>query len=192
MNQAATKRRVLIETPTPDAMAPFGALVGSAVGVAAEPSIYYEGSVNYTFDAFTTDDDALVVVSRAHPRDLRVQWLERHPRHTQLFVSLGGLPFVMVLAPPNDGELPDLDRVRAFRFDGSVAVMLHCNTWHDYPYALLEGTDLLIVMRKETYGSLTVLEDGESHGPDLDKKDLQRRLGVELELTFGAPQTELG
>jgi ureidoglycolate lyase len=118
--------------------------------------------------------------------------MERHSRHTQLFVPLAGSPFVMVLAPPNDEEVPDLDLVRAFRFEGSTGVMLKKNAWHDYPYALLQATDLLIVMRNETYGSLSTLEDGESHGPDLDKKDLTRRLGVELELTFGAPQTELG
>jgi ureidoglycolate lyase len=185
-------RRVLIEAPTPESVAPFGTLVGGDAGVEGEQSIYYDGSVNFSFGGYESDDDALVVVSRPRPRDMRVKWMERHPRHTQLFVPLGGSPYVMVLAPPNDEELPDLDEVRAFRFDGSTAFMLHRDTWHDYPYAILRGCELLIMMRNETYGSLQTLEDGESHGPDLDKKDIAARTGVTLELTFGAPQTEIG
>jgi ureidoglycolate lyase len=187
-----TTRRVLIEAPSPEAIAPYGELIGSAVGVPAQKSVYYENSANYTFESFSTDADALVIVSRSDPRPLRVRWMERHSRQTQLFVPLGGASFVMVLAPPTDAELPDLDEIRAFRFDGSTGVLLKRNTWHDYPYALLSGTDLVIVLRRETYSSLNVLEDGESQGPDLEKRDLVRRLGVQLELTFGAPQTEIG
>lgn len=192
MTETLITRRVLIETPTPETMAPYGELIRSSVGAPSEPSIYYENSANYTFDSFSSDEDALVIVSRSDPRPMRVRWMERHARHTQLFVPLGGASFVMVLAPANDAELPDLDLIRAFRFDGSTGVLLKKDTWHDYPYALFGGTDLVIVLRRETYSSLNVLQDGESQGPDLDKKDLTRRLGVQLELTFGAPQTEIG
>ena len=71
--------------------------------------------------------------SRARP--LRVSWMERHFLHTQTFFPLGA-PFVAVLAPPGEGELPDLDAARAFVFDGSAGLMLHLGTWHEFPFAL--------------------------------------------------------
>lgn len=187
-------RHVPIEEADSAKLGEFGRLVGSNTGVEPVESVYYPGSLNWRFDDFHSDADTTLIVSRPKPREMRVRWMERHAKHTQTFVSLGGKPFVMVLAPANDQPLPDLDRVRAFRFDGTAAVMLKVDCWHDFPYAIQSHTDLLIVMRRETMDNLgaEAFIAGEAHAPDVDKNDIQARLGITLELTFGSPQTEIG
>lgn len=187
-------REVRIEDADAANIAEFGCLVGSEAGRAGAESVYYPGSMNWRFDDFSSDDDTTVIVSRPKPREMQVRWMERHAKHTQTFVPLGGRAFVIVLAPPNQAALPDLARVRAFRVDGNQALMLKKDCWHDYPYAIQSNTDLLIIMRRETMDNLgpRTFIDGETHAPDVDKNDIQVRLGVVLELTFGAPQTEIG
>lgn len=189
-----TFRELMIEDADAAKVEEFGWLVGSNAGREGSESVYYPGSMNWRFDEFASDDDTTVIVSRPKPRPMRVRWMERHAKHTQTFVPLGGRPFVIVVAPPNEGTLPDLDRVRAFRIDGTQALMLKKDCWHDYPYAIQSNSDLLIIMRRETMDNLgaRTFIDGETHAPDVDKNDLQARLGVVLELTFGAPQTEIG
>ena len=185
--------QVRIEDANPGNVKEFGWLVGSNAGREGTESVYYPGSMNWRFDEFDSDDDTNLVLSRPKPREMRVRWMERHAKHTQTFIPLGGRAFVMVLAPPG-GELPDLDAVRAFRIDGSQALMLKKDCWHDYPYAIQSNTDLLIIMRRETMDNLgaKTFIDGETHAPDVEKNDLQARLGVTIELSFGAPQTEIG
>jgi ureidoglycolate lyase len=113
---------------------------------------------------------------------MSVQWMERHFKHTQAFIPLGGKPFLAILAPPTEGELPDLDQARAFLFDGQAGLLMHVGTWHEFPFALVDNTQLVVVLRSETLESLREenVIDGEAFGPDLDKKDIVRRLGVRL------------
>jgi ureidoglycolate lyase len=105
--------------------------------------------------------------------------MERHFQHTQVFMPLAGKPFVAVMAPPSAGELPALDQVRAFLFDGSAGFSLHLGTWHEFPFAVEDGTDLVVILSSQTgydlKGKDAVTE--EAHGPDLDKKDIVARTG---------------
>jgi ureidoglycolate lyase len=57
---------------------------------------------------------------------------------TQCLASVGGKPWLLAVAPPNDpdnpkGE-PDLDKIVGFRIPGDVGVKLHRSTWHAGPY----------------------------------------------------------
>jgi len=108
--------------------------------------------------------------------------LERHFKHTQVFLPLGGKPFIAVLAPPTDTDLPNIDEAKAFLFDGQAGLSMHLGTWHEFPFALVEDTQLVVLLRQETSKSLKSenVFDGEGLGPDLDKKDITRRLGVVL------------
>jgi len=106
--------------------------------------------------------------------------MERHFKHTQAFISLGSKPFVAVLAPPNSSDTPDLDKVEAFLFDGQAGFVMHVGTWHEFPFAMLDDTNLVVILRKEATEGLirdNVIQD-EALGPDLDKKDLQARFGI--------------
>lgn len=185
-------RTLTIEAATAESVAPFGELIGARFTEDGSESLFYKGTVNYLFDGFSSDEDTTLIVSRAQPRELTVRYMERHFKHTQTFIPLGGKPFVMVLAPPTDGELPDLEAARAIDFDGAAGFMLNIGTWHEFPFALQRNTDLVSVLRNETYRGVSSknADDGESHNPDLDKKDIVARLGVELRAGFGSPQTE--
>ena len=185
-------RTLTIEPATPGSIAQYGELIGISPSRKGSESLFYEGTVNYLFGGFSSDADTTLIVSRTQPRDLSVRYMERHFKHTQTFIPLAGKPFVMVLAPPTEGDLPDLDDVAALEFDGSAGFMLHIGTWHEFPFALRRDTDLVSVLRNETFRGVSSrnADDGESHNPDLDKKDIVARLGIELKAGFGAPQTE--
>ncbi len=185
-------RTLTIEAATVENVAPFGELIGARPGDDGSESMFYDGTVNYLFAGFSSDADTTLIVSRAQPRELLVRYMERHFKHTQTFIPLAGKPFVMVLAPPTEGDLPDLDQARAIDFDGTAGFMLGIGTWHEFPFALQRNTDLVSVLRHETYRGVSSknADTGESHNPDLDKKDIVTRLGVELHAGFGSPQTE--
>jgi ureidoglycolate lyase len=90
----------------------------------------------------------------------------------------------MVLAPPGEAEMPDLSAARALLFDGSAALMLHLGTWHEFPFPLLDGTDVIIAIRRDTARDLQRVEGNEARGPDLDKKDIVARAGVEISVSL--------
>lgn len=181
----ATKTTTLrIEPADYDTIAPYGELIGPDPRVEPRPSVFYEGTANYAFTEFSSDEDTILIMSRAQPRELAVQYLERHFKHTQTFIPLGGKPFVMVLAPPTEGDVPNLDAVRAFFFDGSAGMCLKVGCWHEFPFAVTPDTDLVSILRDETYRAVGQKSDvdGEAHGPDIDKKDIVARFGVRFEL----------
>jgi ureidoglycolate lyase len=114
-------------------------------------------------------------LARVQPRKPRVRFLERHFRHTQTFLPLGGKPFVLVMAPP--APSPDLAALRAFRFDGSAGFAMHLETWHEFPFALEADTDIVVVLSAQTVRDLrnTATDSLDACGPDLEKLDLMAR-----------------
>ena len=178
-------REVRIEPATPEAVAPFGQLLGVHDHVKPLPVGFYEGKVSvYAPVEFQSDEETQLHVATVNRREMRVQWMERHFKHTQTFIPLEGKSFVVVLAPPNDDDLPDLDQVRAFLFDGSCGFTMKKGTWHEFPFALVDGSNVIVILRSETARNLMKdnVIDGEAHGPDLDKKNLVARTGVTLEV----------
>jgi len=177
-------RELTVEPATPEALAPFGQLLGVNETTKPLPLGFYSGKVTvYAPVEFSSDDDTQLTLAAVDRREMRVQWMERHFKHTQTFIPLEGKPFVVVLAPPNDKELPDLDQVRAFLFDGSSGFTMKIGTWHEFPFALVDCSNVIVILRKETSRSLRTDQviEGEGHGPDLDKKDMVRRTGVIFE-----------
>lgn len=174
--------RVLKAKPaTPEAVAPYGQILGYNPAVEPMPIDFYDGAakVRRVVD-FVTDDQLELPVVTVNPRPLELRWMERHHKHTQGFIPLGGKPFVAVFAPPNDKDMPDLDKVEAFRFDGQAGFVMKVGTWHDFPYALEEDTHLIVLLRREATDGLirdNVIQN-EAIGPDLEKKDLVQRKNV--------------
>ena len=175
-------RELVIERATAEALAPFGELVGGPAEMDAPPTSFYGSQVKTTRPTFISDEETEVAVCTLTRRPMEVRWMERHFKHTQVFLPLGGKPFVAVLAPPTDTDLPNIDEARAFLFDGQAGLSMHIGTWHEFPFAMFDGTQLVVLLRKETSMSLKAenVFDGEGKGPDLDKKDITRRLGVVL------------
>lgn len=183
--QAANlETRVLdVKPATAEALAAYGQIIGSSSGVAFNASGFYDGKVRTCNPTeFKSDEDTTLSLAAIDRRPMEVRYMEQHFKHTQSFIPLSGKPFVAVMAPPNGKETPDLDDVEAFLFDGSAGFTMKLGTWHEFPFALTDGTEVIVILRNETSRNLEQIEGGEAHGPDVDKKDLQRRFGVVFEV----------
>ena len=168
---------------TAESVAPYGTLIDVPAETSALPIAFYEGTVRvYKPARFVSDEDTEITLACVDRRDMQVHWLERHFKHTQAFVPLSGRPFVMVMAPPTAGDLPDPAAAQALLFDGTAGFSLHIGTWHEFPFALNDDTRLIVVLRGEATKALMKDQviDGEAHSADLDKKNIQVRLGVTL------------
>jgi ureidoglycolate lyase len=172
-----------LEHATPASIRPFGALLCRHAGVPLSGLDYYRGAVSISrpVDYHCASRTELSLAS-LRPRPYRVQYLERHFQHTQSFIPLGGKPWIAVLAPPTSGEMPDLAAARAFRFDGDTGLCMHVGTWHEFPFPADGDTEMVVVLSTQTTVDLrTRATNGiEAFGPDLDKKDMTLRAGVEL------------
>jgi ureidoglycolate lyase len=170
-----------LEEATAGALAPFGELLGVGRGRPGSPTRFYDDAVELVEKApFVSDADTCLSIARVRPRPLEVRWMERHFKHTQVFLPLNAQPYVVVVAPPGAEPLPDLARARAFRFPGDCGFMMHIGTWHEFPFALDAPADMVIVLRNETNRNLDAIEDGEAVGEDLEKRSIARRFGVTL------------
>jgi len=149
------------------------------------PVAFYDGKVSvYAPVTFESDEETMLTLASVDRREMQVQWMERHFKHTQTFIPLEGRPFVVVLAPPTEGDLPDLGQARALLFDGSSGFTMKVGTWHEFPFALVDQSNVIVILRRETTQNLMPdnVVDGEAHGPDLDKKNLVARTGVTVQV----------
>lgn len=169
---------------TVETIAPFGTLLSPDAVAPVIRSPFYGDTVAIKKPGRFVGDETLdISVATIARRPLRVSWMERHFLHTQTFFPLG-TPFVAVLAPPNEGELPDLDAARAFVFDGTAGLMMHLGTWHEFPFAAGDVANVCILIRRDTARDLTMKVGNEARGPDLDKKDIVARMGAVIEVVM--------
>lgn len=162
-----------------EAFAPFGCLLGAANKTGGNTTAFYGDAVEiWANQPLVMDDDACLSIARVAPRAPEVIWMERHFKHSQVFIPLNSQPFTIVVAPPNEDKVPDPDRVRAFAFDGQSAVMLHVGTWHEFPFATAQPVIMGVLLRQETNRDLTAIENGEALGDDLEKRAIAPRLGI--------------
>jgi len=169
------------EMATAENVTPFGTLMGPTAPVPIIRSPFYGDRVALRKPGrFVADDTLEFTVATLERRPLRVTWMERHFLHTQSFFPLGGRAFLLVLAPPNEDAVPDLGAARALILDGSAGLMLHLGTWHEFPFPLVDASSLIIAIRRDTARDLQHVEGNEAQGPDLDKKDLETRLGATI------------
>lgn len=176
-------RDVPLVEATPAALAGCGELLGRHPGAEPLPIQFYKGSVQtYRPVDFRSDEQTELSLAHVRRRPFEVHWIERHFKHTQTFIPLGGAPFIAVLAPPTDGDLPDLEKVRAYRFDGTAGFTMKLGTWHEFPFAVEDEADIVVILRREATQSLldTDPATGEVRGPDIQKQDLIKQHGVKL------------
>ena len=179
-------RDLVLEEADAASIAPFGELLGVDRGRPTSRTRFYDDAVELVEKApFRSDADTCLSIARVRPRPFEVIWMERHFKHTQVFLPLNREPYAVVLAPPNQAALPDLDAVRAFRFPGDCGFMMHIGTWHEFPFALHAAADMVVVLRRETNRNLDAVADGEAVGEDLEKRNVRRRFG--LTLRFAPP-----
>jgi len=187
MNDTTAIKRHVIQAKeaTPEALAPYGQVIGPGIGVASGVGDFYDGAVAVSKPVnFISDDDTCISLSTIQPRRFEIEYLERHFKHTQSFIPLGGKPFVAVLGAPTAGDMPDLDSLEAFRFDGQSGFCMHIGTWHEFPFAIEPETNLVVILRNETTRNLSTenVKNNEAHGDDLDKKNILQRTGMMFEI----------
>ncbi len=181
MNRKTEVRVLHAKQATPAALAPYGTILGYHPDIKPMPIEFYDGKAKVRRVAeFKSDGETEMPVVTLDRRPLEVRWMERHPKHTQVFISLGSKPFVAVFAPPSDAETPDIDKAEAFLFDGQAGFLMHINTWHEFPFAVFDNTNLLVILRKEATDGLVVdnVVQDEAVSADLVKRDLLARFGV--------------
>lgn len=188
------ERRVLKAKPaTAEALAGYGYLIGGVKTESDTPGYYGEAVRTSKPAPFVSNDDTSLSLATINPRPMQVRWMEYHNKHTQTFVPLEGKPFVAVLGKPTcrrpDGswddtaeQTPEIDKVEAFYFDGSAGFVLNIGTWHEFPFAVERDTNVVVILTNETTENLQNVVDGEAHGDDLCKRDLQKRFGIVFEV----------
>lgn len=83
-------------------------------------------------------------------RPFRFDFMARHKRTMQVFSPLVSSQSVIAVAPPNDRDASDIERVIAFLVDGRLPYAYHKGTWHTPPFPLKEWASYLVVDRAGT------------------------------------------
>lgn len=176
---AVTRREIPLLDATPENFKPFGTILGAdskpvETGAGAR---YASLRVSNPATNFTSDDDTCMIVLTYNPRPLECEFLERHYKHTQVFIPLEGKPLVGFFAPADETkEEPDLDKLVALRFNGSAGFVMNKGVWHEQPNCLQPDTKAICVLRKETVRELKPVPNSrECHGEDIDKIDIKAR-----------------
>jgi ureidoglycolate lyase len=176
---------IKVQTPTIEKLEKYGTVLGYNPNIEPLPIEFYNGAAKVRRVAeFRAQGEIEMPITTLQRRPFEVTHMERHPLHTQAFVSLGGKPFIACFAPPSEEDFPDIDQVEAFLFDGSAGFVMHENTWHEFPFAVLDDTQLMVILTKQATDGLVkdnVIQN-EAIGPDIQKRDLQDRLGVKIRL----------
>jgi ureidoglycolate lyase len=175
-----TVRMLELEAATPESVAPFGSLISTSTSDGHGTAFYENAVTIHGTPPFRSDADTCLAIARVAPRDCKVVFLERHFKHTQVFLPLNGQPYVVVLAPPTTGPVPDPSLARAFQFAGDCGLLMNIGTWHEFPFALTTPVDMIVILRNETNRNLDAIENGEAAGEDLQKRNILVRCGIEL------------
>ena len=144
-------RKVLIPEPlTATAFAPYGTVIETQ----DSDSFMINNGTTQRFHRLAevmlgkAGDRGIISIFRAQGLDmpLRVKLLERHPFGSQAFIPLKQNPFLIIVAEP--GEIPEVDKIRAFIIDGSQGINYHSGVWHHPVLSCVPEDDFLVVDRE--------------------------------------------
>ena len=122
-------QKIQIQPLTPEAFAPYGDVLDCR---GAPDKIINQGLCGRYNDRATIDIDngrAGLSLFNAEPRalPLRLDMVERHPEGSQAFVPMSEHPFLVIVAPDDNGR-PGAPM--AFKTAPGQAINFHKNTWH--------------------------------------------------------------
>jgi ureidoglycolate lyase len=128
---------VAVEPLTPEAFAPFGALIErpQLAADADGPGWSWWGEV----EELPPDPRGYGLgYLSLEPSEGVIDWAEYHRRSHELIVPLGA-PCIVYVGPPAPDRAapaaPELEHLRAFRVEPSQAVLLAPGVWHGAPFA---------------------------------------------------------
>ncbi len=89
---------------------------------------------------------ALINIFRSTPlaQPIALKMMERHPHGSQAFIPLGENPFLVVVAPPGEFELSNIE---VFIANSNQGVNYHKGTWHHFCLALGSESDFIVIDR---------------------------------------------
>jgi ureidoglycolate hydrolase len=119
---------------TRKSFAPFGVLIDS------------RGSVEVDLG----DGTPSITGTTSEWRPFKFEFMARHRRTMQVFSPLVGSQSIIAVAPPTEGDVPDIERVTAFRVDGRLPYAFHTGTWHTPPFPIEQWSSYLVVDRSGT------------------------------------------
>jgi hypothetical protein len=82
-------------------------------------------------------------IMRLLDRGRKFHRLTRHAQCTQCLGALDSKDWLIAVAPPSAGGVPQVDpeTINAFRIPGNCFIKLNCGTWHAGPYFEYEFVD---------------------------------------------------
>lgn len=162
------------EPLTPEAFAPFGAVVMAERGdVPSKPA--NQGTArryDWLAEVANRRPDAKLnlCVFRCAPREhwpMSIALLEKHAQSAQVFVPMNAARYVVLVAAPSaSGDGPDLSTLRSFLATGRQGIAYAPGTWHHPLLALDEETDFAcVVWEDETESDCSVAHFPEAERP---------------------------
>lgn len=128
---------------------------GDVLQVQSSPTIMINGGncARYSDLAALDFSDGRAGISVFHARPyaspLTLSMMERHPDGSQAFIPMSDDPFLVIVAPDDNGQ-PGLPRV--FETDGLQGVNYHRNVWHGV-LTPIRGNGLFMVVDRIGTGS---------------------------------------
>lgn len=129
-----------VEPLTPEAFAPFGAVIEAADDQASVAINNGETRKFADQSRVESPSAANIHVYRSHRAcefPLALHRLERHPLASQAFLPMSGEPFLVVVATAV--ARPEARHLRAFLSNGRQGINLRPNTWHHHLLTLVAG-----------------------------------------------------
>ena len=126
--------RLPVHKLTREAFAPFGILVDS------------RGAREVDLGGGAAE----VTGATSERRPYGFEFMARHKRTMQVFAPLASSEAIICVAPANDREAPDVEKVVAFRVAGRLPYAYHKGTWHTPPFAVGEWYSYMVIDRAGT------------------------------------------
>ena len=161
---SAGSTQTLIAAPiTAEGFTPFGKLVEPM------PDGTPAGPIDHALD-LSAGRPRFYIMALTH-RPLTVSRITRHAQATQVLAAVGGLTWLLAVAPANaNSDTPDPAAIRAFIVPGNVAVLIDRGAWHAGPY--FESPEM----------SFFNLELDDTNIVDHETCDLAARFGLTFDL----------
>ncbi|HEV2072891.1 MAG TPA: ureidoglycolate lyase [Thermomicrobiales bacterium] len=152
--------RIPVEELTPDAFAPYGAVIEQpdATADASGSGWSWWSEISRLPQA---DRPYAVGYLNLQPSAMEFDWAERHLKSAEVIIPLGGACLVYV-GPPD--QTPVWDQFRVYRVRPGQAVVLKEGIWHGAPLALDHPLTALVLLRQGT-GTEDVYKSERTEGP---------------------------
>ena len=87
-----------------------------------------------------------IFVAKSRQFPLHISMLEKHPFFSQTFIPRHSLPFIVVVAPPE--EKPSVEKLQAFITNGDQGINYSRGVWHFPLISINDNSQFIVIDRK--------------------------------------------